>query len=377
MGSIPDPRIWPPAAAAPAFAATLHALAQASLAGETGRDSDRRDAEIVAALAALLRAGDGCGLSQVLLSAPSAAIYRHLWRRLAEAESSPGDATMAVTVFALPVTLVAGQDGDRAATATVSCVLDDPGVLAAAMREHGALAGNQTFVLAPTLVSADAIDIARLPALRIEGRDGASFAPRELSPAPIALAETDARVFSRFAVGVAVASRDVNLLQDDRVGGWGIPFARALDRMLAQPGVTLLALPHAPQRLVPAVHSGRAAQREASAQLFASNAIRRLRSAVGEPAAVISAHHAADAATGGELRLSLSSVFDPAEAEGFRCPLYPADHVGEVADMLVTLLRDCRIADVHVLSGIYGDRDAATGLPLLFKADVLPDEPVH
>ena len=369
MGPIPDPRIWPPAAAAPAFAATLHALAQASLAGETGRESDRRDAEIVAAFVALLRGGDGGALSQVLLSAPSAAIYRHLWRRLAEAESAPGDATMAVTVFALPVTLVAGQDSDRATRATVSCVLDDPGALAAAMREHGALAGNQTFVLAPTLVAADAIDIARLPALRFEERDGTMFAPRELPPAPIVLAETDARVFSRFVVGVAVASRDVNLLQDGH--------ARALDRMLAEPGVTLLALPHAPRRLVPAVHSGRAAQREVSAQLFASNAIRRLRAAVGEPAAVISAHHAADAATGGELRLSLSSVFDPAEAEGFRCPLYPADHVGEVADMLVTLLRDCRIADVRVLSGIYGDRDAATGLPLLFKGDALPREPVH
>jgi hypothetical protein len=114
-----------------------------------------------------------------------------------------------------------------------------------------------------------------------------------------------------------------------------------------------------------------------SAQLFASNAIRKLRAAVGEPAAVISAHRAIDSATGGELRLSLSSVFDAREAEGFRCPLYPADHAGDVADMLVTLMRDCRLTDVRVLSGVYGDRDAASGLPLLFKADALPDELMH
>jgi hypothetical protein len=276
------------------------------------------------------------------------------------------------------VTLVGGLAGDRAAQASLPSMLGDVGALATIMREHGALSGNQTFALSPALVAADAIDVARLPVLlRGSIGGGTTLEPRELAPAPIELIGTDARVFLRFVVGVAVASRDVELLRDPGVGGWGIPFARATDHMLAQSGVTLLALPHAPQRLVPAVQNGRAAQREVSAQLFASNAIRKLRAAVGEPAAVISAHHAADAATGGELRLSLSSVFDAREAEGFRCPLYPADHAGEVAEMLVTLMRDCRVTDVRVLSGVYGDRDEATGLPLLFKADALPGELMH
>jgi hypothetical protein len=279
---------------------------------------------------------------------------------------------MAVTLFALPVTLVAGLEGDRAARATLPCVLDDVDALATIMREHGALAGNQTFALAPALAAADAIDVSRLPALLTGGFDGATFESRELAPAPIELTGTDARVFLRFVVGVAVASRGVELLRDHGVVEWGMPFARALDRMLAQSGVTLLALPHAPQRLVSAAQNGQAAQREVSAQLFASNAIRKLRAAVGEPGAVVSAHHADDAASGGELRLSLSSVFDARDAEGFRCPLYPADHPGDVAEMLVTLMRDCRVTDVRVLSGVYADRDAATGLPLLFKADALP-----
>jgi hypothetical protein len=350
---------------------------QASLGGVTGHASDLRDAEIVAEFGALIRAGNGDALSQVLASAPSAAIYRHLWRRLADAESAAGDDAIAVTLFALPVTLVAGLDGNRAPRATLPCVLDDVAALATIMREHGALAGNQTFALAPALAAAGAIDVARLPALLTGGFDGVTFEPRELVPAPIELTGTDARVFLRFVVGVAVASREIDLLRDRGVGGWGVPFARALDRMLAEPGVTLLALPHVPQRLVSAVQNGRAAQREVSAQLFASNAIRKLRAAVGEPGAVVSAHHAGDAATGGELRLSLSSVFDAREAEGFRCPLYPADHAGDVAEMLVTLMRDCRVTDVRVLPGVYGDRDAATGLPLLFKTDALPDEAVH
>jgi len=115
----------------------------------------------------------------------------------------------------------------------------------------------------------------------------------------------------------------------------------------------VLALPRAPQRLLPAVQQGRAAQREVSAQIFVGNALRRLRAAVGEPSAVISAHRAPAAPGGGELRLSLSSPFEPRDAEGFRCPLYPPDRAADVAAMLVQLLHDCRVTDIRVLAGVH------------------------
>ena len=87
---------------------------------------------------------------------------------------------------------------------------------------------------------------------------------------------------------------------------------------------------------------------------------------------MISAHRAAAAPGGGELRLSLSSPFDPRPAEGFRCPLFPTDRVDDVAAMLRDLLRDCRVADVRIVPGVHADRDPQTGLPLLFKADAAP-----
>src|SRR5213079_1703156 len=99
--------------------------------------------------------------------------------------------------------------------------------------------------------------------------------------------------------------------------------------------------------------------------------IRGLRARVGEPAAVISAHRSVAAPGGGELRLSLSSPFDPRQAEGFRCPLFPTDRAGDVASMLVDLLRDCRVSDVRVLSGIHSDRDPKTDMLLLFKPDAV------
>jgi hypothetical protein len=184
-------------------------------------------------------------------------------------------------------------------------------------------------------------------------------------------------VFLRFLVGTVLAAPGADPLRDSAVGGWGIPLARALGQALAVPGISLLALPRAPQPLTTALWQGRLAQREVGAQLFASNAIRKLRAATGEPSAVISVHRVDAPAGGGEVRLSLSSPFDPREAEGFRYPLLPLDRVEDVVQMLATLLADCRIADVRVLSGVHADRDRATGLTLLFKAADLPPAAVH
>lgn len=173
----------------------------------------------------------------------------------------------------------------------------------------------------------------------------------------------------RFLVGTALAGPDADLFRDDTVGRWGMPLAQALSRALAAPGVSVLALPRPAQSLVTAPWQGRIAQREVGAQLFASNAIRKLRASVGEPRAVISVHRVDG---GGEVRLSLSSPFDPRQAEGFRAPLLPLDRVEDVVQMLRALLADCRVADVRREPGVHPDRDAATGMTLLFKADDAP-----
>src|SRR5262249_2522143 len=97
-------------------------------------------------------------------------------------------------------------------------------------------------------------------------------------------------------------------------------------------------------------------------------------SAVGEPAAVISAHRCPTACGGGELRLSLSSVFDSRQAEGFRCPLFSGARVADVASVLSALMHDCRVADGQGPPGVHPDRDPSTGLTLLFKAESLAAE---
>jgi hypothetical protein len=249
-------------------------------------------------------------------------------------------------------------------------VLDDANALAALLREHGALDGNQSFALANVLVNAATLDLARLPEL-LAWR---TLAPtttnaRVLPPAPIALSAGPESVHLRFLTGSAMAAPAADLLRHAEVGQWGIPFTQGLGRQLAAPGTSVLALPRVPQSLLQALRTGRAAQRDVGMQIFASNAIRKLRASVGEPTAVISAHRAPDAPDGGELRLSLSSPFDPRAAEGFRCPLYPLENVGDAVASMTELLAQCRVTDVRIVAGVHGDRDAATGLPLLFKGD--------
>lgn len=382
--AIADPRSFPdPDAAAPEVAA-LYRLAALSLAAETGQDADAADAALRAALAtALSDAGAGAFLAALIAEAPSVAIARHLWRlleALCRPAAAPGSG-VAVTVFAMPVIVVAGIEGAPSA-GTLSGVLPDPDALTAILRDHGAIGGNRTFALANALVGADAIDVGCLPELlawqKLPGAAAEPQAPgvagiaRTLLPAPIPLVSGHEVVSLRFVLGTAIAAAGVDLLADAAVGKWGMPFTQALGRQIGGDGVSVLALPRAPQRPLPAVQQGRAAQREVSAQVFVGNALRKLRASVGEPSAVISAHRAPDAPGGGELRLSLSSPFEPRDAEGFRCPLYPLDRVADIAATLVQLLSDCRVADIRVLAGIHPDRDPATGLRLLFKPDTIP-----
>lgn len=370
---IPDPRSFPDRIE-PAFAPQIDRAA-ASLASTSVTGADTNDAALTHDMLDALRSGDAAWLAGVLAAAPSAAIARQLWRRLIAAwdeASMRSDDAVAAHLFALPIVIVAGSSS-ATERGRIEGVLAQPERLQAILVEHDALGGNRNFGLANTLASADAIDVPRLPELLSWTLRHPASAPHARSIEPAAMVLTaEAAVHLRFLVGTALAAPGAKLLIESRVGHWGLPLAHELARQLDTPGAMVLALPRAPRPPLAALQEGRAAQREVGAQLFASNAIRRLRAEVGEPAAVISAHRCAAALGGGELRLSLSSVFDSRQAEGFRCPLFAGERAGDVAAMLAALLHDCRVADVQVLPDVYPDRDPATGLTLLFKAESLP-----
>ena len=379
LTAIPDPRRFAdPDLAAPG-AQALYAKVAASLSADTALVGAKLDREVQDALAAELGAG-GDVLAATIAGAPSVDVARHLWRLLdAAVREWHCDDGVAATIFAIPLVIVAAGNAEAGGPA-LQGVLANPEGLADILRDGGALAGNRNFALASALVGADAIEVARVPELlswqRLPNEAGGEFQQtameRTLQPAPLAIVPDVESVNLRFIMGTALARAGADLLADTKVGKWGMPFAQALGREFGQGGATVLALPRAPQRPLPALWQGRLAQREVSASLFIGNAVRKHRASVGEPTAVISAHRVPGVPGEGELRLSISSPLEPRDAEGFRCPLYPLDRVADAVRMLVDLLNDCQVDDVRMLAGVHGDRDPKSGVRLLFKPETIP-----
>ena len=342
---IADPRVY--CAPTGSIQESLIRLAEASLAASSASHAEEIDATLVNALAGHLQAEDALWLADLFSAAPSAAVARHIWRRLIDgwraASAAEGDGVVA-TLFALPVVIVAGTTSNESspAASTLGGVLNEPERVMALLRKHDALGGNLTFALAAPMVAADMLDISRLPTLLAWQNLWSSDGPvaRELYPTPMLVHSNQESVHLRFLIGTAIGASAVDVFAGKGRGEWMMPLAQELARQLATTGLSVLALPRHPQAPLLALQHGRAAQREVGAQLFVSNAIRRFRARVGEPSAVISAHRCPAAPGGGELRLSLSSPFDPRQAEGFRCPLFPADRAIDVATMLLDLLRD-------------------------------------
>lgn len=364
-----DPRSWPPASPDAPWPAL-----RAALDAPTRDEAEAHDASVRAWLRARFDAGEGDALAHAFAQAASFASARHLQRLAAEVERTCASADgLRAVLFAMPIVVVAALDEGRAPV-TLSGVLGETEPIADRLRGARAFGGAETFALARALVGTHALEWQALPGLlsrsRLAERDEASEdrpLALDVAPSPIRIDVQEERVHLRFIVGAILAPPRADPLAGATLGREGVPLARAIGDALKAPGVSLLALPRPPQPLSLAAVTGRAAQREVAAQLFVSNAIRTLRRAYGEPTAIISAHRAADAPGGGELRLSLSSPFAPKAAQGFRCPLEPGERVQDVAAMLDGLLRDCQVTDVRVQPGIHDDVDRMTGQPLFFK----------
>ncbi len=370
--AIADPRVFPDVVHASADDALLYELAQRSGGVSAATEADALRAKLRDALSRRL-SGDGATLAALFAGSPSVDVARALWRALDAAwrDATTAQHGVAITLFALPIIVVAASTG--ASDGTLPGVLDDTTRLDALLHEHGALRGNRSAALANALVASDALDVARLPQLlslhRIGERDDAM---RSLAAAPMGFTAGGESVHARLAVGSALAAPGVDLLDRQPEAAWAMAFTRELVRQLATAQASVLALPAPPARPLHAARQARLAQRDVAAQLFASNALRRLRGRSGEPVAVLSAHRADDAPGAGELRLSLSSPFDEQDAEGFRCALDPLERAADAAQMLVSLLRDCRVADIQIVAGVHADRIEGSSQRLLFKPATMP-----
>lgn len=319
-----------------------------ALAGEVVRAGmSRRPAcalRLRAAIATLLEDGKARVLEQAFARVPDAAHYRVLREALEAAvvHTAPAPGVVAARAFAIPLVLVAAAT----ARTPVGGAMPDVAALQGLLEQRHVLGPVRNFGLSNALCSLEALEAldacavhAALRALQPQALHAA------LPPAALTIVPGREQVELRFLAGAAVTAADAPGFVETaaNIGAWGRDFAQAVQRQLATPGLQLLVLPRPPRDLLAAAHAGRLAQLEIALDLFVSNTLRRFRSVVGDPLAIVSTH------AGAELRVTLSSPFAEDLTEGYRWPLSPLDDLAYIEAHVLELLRDVRLHDVRVV----------------------------
>jgi hypothetical protein len=278
-------------------------------------------------------------ISAALRAAASPAEYAGLWREICDVAHHAAGATLVARVFALPIIVVTGSRKPL----QVDGVLSDIGAVTELFRQKGVLGKTQNFGIGNALCTLDTLE-AVTPVEIYAWTAAGGATRRELPPSPLTVDAPGEMVHLRFLVGAGIAPADEPPLTEtaSNIGAWGMSLTRMLAGQLAQAGAEILPLARPPADLLCATHVGRCAQLEAACNLFASNAVRRFRSASGDPVAIISAHD------NGELRLTLSQPFDVQMVEGFRWPLHPLDDIAAIVASMTELLTACRIGRIEI-----------------------------
>lgn len=333
-------------------AASAAELERPTLLAELGRE-----------LAGALAKDDEGRVLAALDALPDASTYRLFWSALARTVDTPamGEVGVVTRSFALPIVFVAAS----ARSARVPGALSDIGAVQALFERSSALGPTRNFGLSNALCTLDAIEQVSPRSLYQSVRGQASSEiGNALPPVDMEIQAGKEQTHLRFLVGGGVGAADAPGFAETaaNIGTWARECAQTIAEQLKTPGVQLLALPRAPKDLLMAPHSGRTAQLEAAFNLFASNAVRRLRSAVGDPVAIISAHDNAD------VRITLSSPFAQDLVEGFHWPLHRLDDLGAIERMACELFADARIGDVRIGTEVL-PAERVAGVPLFPRVD--------
>lgn len=314
-------------------------------------------------IAGALAKDDEARIRSTLAALPDAQSYRLFWSALARAVDMPalGEVGVVTRSFALPIVFVAA--GTRAAR--VPGTLSDIDAVRALFERSSALGPTRNFGLSNALCTLEAIErLSPLALYRSVRGQGTSEIGNALPPADIEVKAGQEQTQLRFLVGGGVTPADAPGFAETaaNIGTWARECAQVIAEQMKTPGVQLLALPRAPKDLLNAPHSGRCAQLEAAFNMFASNAVRKLRMAVGDPVAILTAHDNAD------VRITLSSPFAQDLVEGFHWPLHMLDDVAAIERMVCDLFADVRVADVRVCSEVL-PAERVAGVPLFPRAD--------
>lgn len=291
----------------------------------------------------LLRRGDEAAVLAAMdeTAGPAAMVIAEAVDLAINGAGDDEDVALLARVFLLPVLFVVGGK----APARLSGIVPDMAPISALLKDAGALGGVETFGMSNALGTFEAAAVVSPRRLFELVRGVGAGGPESLvEPAGIEITRADEQVHLRFLAGASVTPADLPgfLERSSQVGRWGMPLSQQLTRQLGEEGLSLLPLPRAPRPWFAALEDGRFARAELAFNLFATAAIRRIRSETGDPSAEISARD------DGTIRIDLISPLDPMLRHAHAWPLTAADDVGRVELAIRELLRDCRVQSVTV-----------------------------
>lgn len=355
MTALPDPRPARTLAPEHPLAASLDAWARAP---STGARVEAQ-ARLCHQIRRLLLRGDDESIRAALAGVAPGVQAAALTAALdAAVNGSDGESDPAVLarVFVLPILFVTGGK----TPARVEGAIPDIAAVNTLLQEAGALGAIENFGLGNALGSLEAAAAVRPHDLLdvVRSLDGAK-ASALLAPAPIEVVSADEQVHLRFLAGASITPADLPtfLERAGQVGRWGMALSQLLARQLGEPGLSLLPLPRAPQPWFAGLEAGRLACEEIAFNLFATGAIRRIRSETGDPSAEIAA------TDDGHVRIDLVSPLDPLQRHGHVWQLGFADDLAQVELAIRDLLRDCRLEKVAVHEEIRPAAPAANPAP--------------
>ena len=308
---------------------------------------------LVAALRDHAESGRDNEIARALASAPDRAAYAAIWRALCAAvEKPPAAESVSTRVFAIPWAIVCGGS----ASAELPCVLPDVSELARTLEQNGAFGASRNLGFSNALCSIETLEALK-PSQVLEWAN--TVEPKVVPPAPIRITRGLEEVHVRFLVGAAIAPAHAPDVVEtgSNISAWGTPALRAMGAQLATSGIQILPMPRPPAGLYTAAYQGRRAGIETAFHLFMSNAVRRIRMAVGDPRIALSSHES------GDVPVTLTTILDDTFVEGFRWPLHPADDLDEVQHAITTLAWECRLPEVHVVERVLPD-STSTGAVL-------------
>jgi hypothetical protein len=347
---LPDPRIYPTGNIKNSVIAQLNAV----LAENDMQRRQEKQASLVFLLNQYLEQDKQEALVVALSLAPSQFAYQYLWDTI-KSLVMPADALHQAQIFALPLIIVAGAPHP----VTLPAKLTDIAPILQQLKNSHIIHEDADIFLSAQLYTGDTLAGISLPQL-YRWQQALQYAsgglPINLTAEPISL--TKQGVFLRYLLGVAMRNPDIPtpIKLDQEVSSWGLAIAESIQQDLQQEGLTLFAIPRQPQALLEALDTGQHIYLDIAMQVFASDAIKKYRDQRKTPTASIACHE------NHEVKLIISSIETPSLWEGFVWPLQALDHPADIGQQMQSLLQECQLEEIVLLTGIQPAQENGTAL---------------